>query len=212
MPATIPSTRARPTRERILDAADRLFGERGFRGTSLRALTSEAGVNLAAVNYHFGSKHELLHAAVARHLEPINRKRLALLDELERKAPDGRVPVEQILEALFRPVVDFRHASAQNSDVVRRVAALIHAEPREVVVPLVQELFGEVTERFTAALSRALPELSEDEVALRFHVCVGSMVHVLGRVPPHELGLSDDESAEQLVNFLAAGFGRGRAS
>ncbi|PJF45437.1 MAG: TetR/AcrR family transcriptional regulator, partial [Candidatus Thermofonsia Clade 3 bacterium] len=65
--------RAAATRERILDAAERLFAERGFAGTSLRDITSEARVNLAAVNYHFGSKDELFLATVVRRLEPVNR-------------------------------------------------------------------------------------------------------------------------------------------
>ena len=69
----------RATRERILDAAGRLFAERGFDGTSLRAITTAAGVNLAAVHYHLGSKEALLAAIVARHAEPVNRERLARL-------------------------------------------------------------------------------------------------------------------------------------
>jgi len=60
------------TRTQILDAAEHLFAERGFRGTSVRAITDLAGANLAAVAYHFGSKAELLAAAARRVIEPIN--------------------------------------------------------------------------------------------------------------------------------------------
>src|SRR5215208_2869630 len=74
------------TKTRILDAAESLFMEHGFEATSLRQLTSAAAVNLAAVNYHFGSKEELFQAVLTRRLDPMNQERFALLDELERAA------------------------------------------------------------------------------------------------------------------------------
>ena len=74
---------ARGTKERILDSAERLFAEQGFAGASMRAITTAAGANLAAVNYHFGSKESLIDAVFARRLQPINRERLEWLDRLE---------------------------------------------------------------------------------------------------------------------------------
>ena len=71
------------TKERILNAAERLFGEHGFAGTSLRAITKEAGVNLAAIHYHFGSKEALLLEALHRYAAPVNQQRLQLLQEVE---------------------------------------------------------------------------------------------------------------------------------
>ena len=79
------SDRRPDTRDRILDAAERLFAQQGFDLTSLRALTTEADVNLAAVNYHFGSKERLFEAVLARLIAPINAERLARLDALEAK-------------------------------------------------------------------------------------------------------------------------------
>src|SRR3954471_13629244 len=72
------------TKSRILDAAEQLFMEHGFEATSLRQLTSAAGVNLAAVNYHFGSKEELFQAVLTRRLDPMNQERIELLEALER--------------------------------------------------------------------------------------------------------------------------------
>ena len=70
------------TRTRILDAAEHLFAERGFNGTSVRAITDLAGANLAAVGYHFGSKAELLAAVIRRVTEPIIAAQGAGLDRL----------------------------------------------------------------------------------------------------------------------------------
>ena len=100
------------TKTAILDAAERLFARRGFEATSLRTITAEAGANLGAVNYHFTSKDGLILAVVKRMFQPVNEHRLRLLDELEMKAHGKPLPVDAILEALFRPpleVVASRH-------------------------------------------------------------------------------------------------------
>lgn len=78
------------TKERILDAAERLFAQHSYAGVSLRTITAEAGVNLAAVNYHFGSKDALLQAVFLRRAKDLNRERLRLLAEVEENAGDGR--------------------------------------------------------------------------------------------------------------------------
>ncbi len=196
------------TRERIMDAADRLFGARGFRGTSLRALTREAGVNLAAVNYHFGSKHELLRSTLSRHVEAINAQRIARLDVLEAAHPEGDVAPREIVAALVRPAFEFSHASAENAEVIQRLSALLHSEPMEILRPLLEDIFGEVMQRFERALSRGLPQLDSSVVKLRLGFAIGCMVsQVAGRHPP-TLDLDavpDSERVEYLVEFLAAG-------
>ncbi|MBW2280095.1 MAG: TetR family transcriptional regulator [Deltaproteobacteria bacterium] len=198
------------TRERILGAADRLFGSHGFRGTSLRALTREAGVNLAAVHYHFGSKHELLVATLSRHIDAINAARIAQLDALEAAHPNGDIPPLDLLNALVRPAFAFRHASPENAEVVQRLSALLHSEPLEIVHPLMEGLFSRVMQRFAAALERALPDLEPEEVYLRIQITIGAMVSALaGRHPPDLAdapGLDEEERIDHLVHFLAAGF------
>src|SRR5215213_1533644 len=91
---------------RILEAAEALFVEHGFEATSLRALTAAAGVNLAAVNYHFGSKEELFEAVLTRRLDPMNQQRVALLSELERAAAPHSVPCDKVLTAMFIPALE----------------------------------------------------------------------------------------------------------
>src|SRR5258708_1544261 len=90
-----------PTKDRILDAAEKLFGDNGFEATSLRDITTTAQVNLAAVNYHFQSKDSLIEAVIARRIEPVNRKRLDMLD-----ASGDNPSVEQILTAYLGPLFE----------------------------------------------------------------------------------------------------------
>src|SRR2546427_5381031 len=92
------------TKQRILDTAEGLFGERGYAATSLRQIISEAGVNLAAIHYHFGSKEELLDEVVLRKAAPVNAARLAMLDHAEREAGGAPLRVEAVLEALLVPM------------------------------------------------------------------------------------------------------------
>src|SRR5499427_8524856 len=91
--------RSSATQEKILDSAEELFMEHGFEATSLRAITAAARVNLAAVNYHFGSKEELFQAVLSRRLDPMNQQRVELLDRLERDAAPNALACEQILAA-----------------------------------------------------------------------------------------------------------------
>jgi AcrR family transcriptional regulator len=87
------------TKEKILDTAERLIGEQGYAATSLRHVIAEAGVNLAAVHYHFGSKEELLDAVVVRKVTPLNEARIARLERVEAETGSGPLDVEKVLEA-----------------------------------------------------------------------------------------------------------------
>ncbi|MEJ1959164.1 MAG: TetR/AcrR family transcriptional regulator [Nitrosomonadales bacterium] len=101
MSRSSPKQSHKDTRERILDAAERLFMEQGYEATSTRGVTSKAGVNLAAVNYHFGSKEALMQAVLQRRLEGINRERLRLLDEAEAKAEGRPLKPSLIVDCFF---------------------------------------------------------------------------------------------------------------
>ena len=89
------------TKDRILDAAEALFMTHGYEATSLRAITAAAEANLAAANYHFGSKEELFEAVLTRRLDPMNQRRVALLTTLEERAAPAPVASERILSALL---------------------------------------------------------------------------------------------------------------
>jgi len=203
------------TKDRLLDAAERLFGERGFEGTSLRAVTQAAGTSVSAAHYHFGSKEALLRATLLRRVEPINRRRLAALDALEASTPTPSV--EALLEAYLRPVFEERAASSAGDgdptrNPARLVAARLYSDPPELVASLKRELFAEVSGRLLGALARALPDHPRSELALGLQLLVGMMVHVLSgnlEDAPHLEGgarvLDDEALLERLVAVAAAG-------
>jgi AcrR family transcriptional regulator len=202
---------ARPpdTRARILDAAELLFLEKGFRGASLRALTSAAGVNLAAVGYHFGGKDELLRAVLERRIEPVNRERLRRLDALESRWRRGEPrALEPVLSALLEPAFEAMRADGESRDI----ATLLYSEPHERMPELIERLFGECAQRFHSALSRVLGRTDASALALRFQMVIGAMIHFLGgrhRLAPRPIGTAVDDSErvvlDELIAFLAAG-------
>jgi AcrR family transcriptional regulator len=200
------------TRTQILDAAERLFGKHGFEGTSLRAVTSAADVNLAAVHYHFGSKEALLHASVARLVGPVNQERLKRLDQLEAAAGSGPLPLEPVLEALFRPVLEAGETEEERARL-RHLAAKLYGESTEIVAPLLVEIFGGVALRFFGALSRALPDLPPSTVRSRLEFAIGVLIHTISAhqreasMPGIPNPLGDDETlAAEIIAFVAAGF------
>ena len=200
----LPQTESPDTKERILAAAERLFGARGLAGTSLRSITAAAGVNVAAVHYHCGGRERLARAVFARSVAPVNEERLRRLAALEAAAePPG---VEPLLRALVQPVF----AAAARDPGLAELGALLLAERAEDHAALVAELFGEVMRRFSDALWRALPALPPDEVHDRLAFAVGAFVHVLsGRAPARREGTllaADSTTQERLIRFLAAGF------
>ncbi len=199
------------TKTRILDAAERLFAEQGFAATTLRNITSDAGVNLAAVHYHFNNKEGLLTAVLKRCIDPINMDRLRLLDDLEAKAGEAGPGIEDLLRALLGPAI--RHFGVEGKP--RRFLQLfgrVHTEPDETMMMHFEELFTEIKERFFPALNRALPELPVEEVFWRTHFVIGSMAHTLVWCRniantddfPHPLPQAD-VLLEKLVKFSLAG-------
>ncbi len=98
-------TTAGDTKARILDATEKLFIEVGYEATSLRQVTSRAIVNLAAVNYHFRSKEIMMQSVLGRRLDPLNTRRLALLDACEARWPGAEIRCEHVMGALFVPAL-----------------------------------------------------------------------------------------------------------
>ncbi len=196
------------TRERILDAAESLFAERGIKETSIREVTKIAGTNLASVNYHFGSKEGLIRETISRRLKPINKERLRLLDELETKAGGSPLPVESILYSLFSPAIEF---CLSHPDFMRLVGRILFEPDKNLQAYFVSQ-FGEVIVRFKAALGRSLPDLPEKELLWRMHFLAGAMIHTYTNHTVLEAfsgGLckitEDKEVVDRLINFCAAG-------
>jgi AcrR family transcriptional regulator len=165
------------TKDRILDTAERLFARDGFEATSLRAITAEADVNLAAVNYHFQSKEALVQAVIGRRMGPVSARRLALLDAYEAEAGGAPVPVEKIMDAFLRPVIEMVGSHAHE---FVPVIGRLYTEPGEFAARLYKQQFEPLAQRFIPALERALPELPRVELFWRVHFAIGCLAHTMG--------------------------------
>jgi AcrR family transcriptional regulator len=191
-------TRTTTTRERLLSAAERLFLERGFHATSTRDITEAAGANLAAVNYYFRSKRELMDAVAERVIRPAL---LGQAEELDRlRARPGAPTVLEIARAYVGPFV--RLTEGERGDQIARFVSRVMSEGTEPV----RRATGPVEDRFRAELARALPGLSAEERELRFRAMVGVLLmYGLGLLTQHAPGTSPEQLTEQIAAFCAGG-------
>jgi AcrR family transcriptional regulator len=184
------------TKQKILDAAERLIAQQGYAGTSLRQIISEAGVNLAAVHYHFGSKEELLGAVVDRKVGPVNEKRVAILERMTAEAKRKPLPVERVLQAFLEPMGE---TAGQNPQFVRVMGRLVV----EGLLPSVLERnFKDVQGRFTGALRAATPHLTDEEFGWRMEFMIGLIAHTM--TSSAHTGFA--ARIEWLIAFLSGGF------
>jgi len=167
------------TQIRILDAAEELFMLHGFEGTSMRLLTTKAAVNLAAVNYHFGSKDSLIEAVFRRRLDAINAERIAELDRLERDAQGKALPPDAIVRAFLgaslRMVADEKGGGRNFARLLGRA----YSEPSKPIRLIIGQLYAGAMERYKAAFERALPQLPRDELIWRMHFMFGTLAYTL---------------------------------
>lgn len=172
--------RAQPdTRERILDAAQELFVQHGLEGTSMRAITARAGVNLAAVNYHFGSKEQLVEQVLRRRLDDMNRARLATLDALEAGAEGRPLAPEAIMHAFMDPSLEMAADRDGGGRSFTRLLGRAYTEPSRAVRDVIGTVYQPVIERFKAAFHAALPELPMEELVWRMHFMFGTLSYTL---------------------------------
>ena len=192
--------KATSTRQRILDAAEEVFMALGFDGASMRQVTGSAGVNLAAVNYHFGSKEGLFHAVLRRRLEGLNRERLRVLDELEAKADGAPVKPSQIVDAFFGTLLRMASRDGKGGGIFLRLIGRTLTEPGEFIRALLAEEFADVLERYKQALFRALPDVPKEEIVWRFHFMLGATSYAIAGIDTLRL-VTDWQTDEGEDNF-----------
>ena len=201
------------TKDRILDAAESLFMEHGFEATSLRSITAAAEVNLAAVNYHFGSKEELFQAVLTRRLDPMNQERLELLTRLERAAAPRPVACEQILSAMFVPALKLARDPERGGKNFLRLLGRAYADPAPFIRHFLSGQYAVMIGRFKSAFAQALPELPPKELSWRLHFIMGALSYTLAgtdalkliaELTPAESG-NDEMLLRRLAPFLLAG-------
>lgn len=194
-----------PTKERIFLVAERLFAEKGLDATSLRDITEEAGVNLASVNYHFGSKDSLITAVFSRYFAPMNEDRLIMLDAVERNSGHKAPILEAIMEAYIRPVV-IRGIDPKHGEFMRLVGRCI-SEPSSHVAKYILPHFEELIRRFDEAVARCLPGLSRDEIFWRMNFTLGALhhtLHIWSRLDTLSYKPEDHTDPEDIIRRLVA--------
>jgi len=201
------------TKTRILDAAELLFMEHGFEATSLRSLTSAAGVNLAAVNYHFGSKEELFQVVLTRRLDPMNQERIDLLAKIEREASGRALSCEKILFAMLIPALRLARDEQRGGKNFLRLLGRAYADPAPFIRHFLSAQYAEMIGRYKEAFLRALPNLSRQELTWRLHFVMGALSYTLAGTDALKLFAqvaatekdNDELLLQRLAPFLVAG-------
>jgi AcrR family transcriptional regulator len=203
------------TRQKILDAAERLFARHGFENTSLRSIIAGARVNLAAIHYHFGSKEGLIRAVIERRFAPVNDERLRLLAEYENRT-GGRLPgVEEILEAFLAPMLRIGLLHSGQGLLLMQLGGRLLQQSGGMLEKAAGSEFERVAVRFLEAFQKALPALARQEIAWRMNFTIGAAARALfGGIPLKVLSSASHEDLrardvervlQRLIAYTAAG-------
>lgn len=196
---------AKSTREAIMDAAEDLFSNFGFRSVSMREIAKAAETHVGSISYHFTTKEGLLLEIYRRHCRPINARRAELLHEAER-ITDVRQRLEAIIRAYVLPAFSSGSDIAGGGAKFTRLRAVMSTEGNEAVKQVIADTFDEMSHELIAAVGRCLPELSRDVIVWRCHFLLGALYFTLvnpervTRLTQGEVDGSDfDEAINQLV-------------
>ncbi len=205
------------TRRRLLEAAEELFSQEGFERVSVRDITERASANVAAINYHFGSREGLVGQVMARYINPINEERLRLLDEIEARHGDSPPPLEEVMDAFVRPFATQVSRSELSERLFFKLMARVCGDQLAELPAEVERGFETMLARFRAAFRRCLPEVPEEELTWRIHFAVGAMLHsmahweMLNRFSQGAAGSPTTETIlNRLIQFAVAGMNQGR--
>lgn len=200
-----------------METAEQLFADHGWKAVSVRAIVAAAGANLAALNYHFGSKEQLLIEIFAARALPIVEERMRGLEALERA---GEAPaLEAILDAFLRPALTVGSNPQLGGRTFVKLRARLATEPEDFRRKILAGAFDDSSSAFLAALGRALPQIPRADLEWRFHFMLGAMFYTMadaGRIQSLTDGRCDpsqsDEALTHIIPFLAAGFRSAPAS
>lgn len=165
----------------MLDAAEQLFAERGFDVVSVRDISGRAKANVAAVNYHFGSREELVRLVIYRYATSLGEERLARLEAVEKKWAGKTPPLEEVIEAFVRPLSGIARKTDLAEPVFHMLVGRILALPGDVFPRETELLTQNAVKRFIRVLAKALPSVSNEELTWRTHFVTGGLIHLLIR-------------------------------
>ncbi len=199
------------SKRRLLDAAEQLFAEKGFEGVSVRDITKQAKTNIAAVNYHFGGREPLLEMVIMRYMVPITQERLVRLDALDKKWSGKVPPLEEIIEALVRPLMTQVKKSELSERLFYKLVGRIYSQQADQL-PDCLEMMQKVFDRFMRTFAKALPTVDKEELAWRLSFTGGAMIYMMTHQEMlHRLtsGFSGSPTMEatisRFIRFAAAG-------
>ncbi|PJK08100.1 TetR family transcriptional regulator [Lysobacteraceae bacterium NML120232] len=194
------------TKDRILNAAEALFAEQGFSATSLREVTSRADVNIAAVNYHFGSKENLVNEVFRRRMDEMSDARLALLETAKTENPGQ---IDAILRAFIIPALGV--STERGGVAFIRVIARAYAEKNDGLRAFLSTRYGHVLREFALALAPCLPALSKEQLYWRLDFVIGALTYAMADfgVIKRPSGISEAahraRATDELIAFAVAG-------
>lgn len=194
------------THTRILNAAEELFARKGYHATSIRVLTEHAGVNLAAANYHFGTKEALLKEVIRRRLEPLNDVRLARLNGLVSRPalPDASLSVHDIFLAFVEPTLLFWEKTPGARFFVRFIGRSM-ADPDNTVRSIFLGYMTPVFQCMIQLLTQALPNMPQATLFWRLHFAIGALAHAMNtmeRCPLATEGIQPPNDARSMVELI----------
>jgi AcrR family transcriptional regulator len=195
------------TKDRILGAAEELFAQHGFAGTSLRQVTSRADVNIAAVNYHFGSKENLVNEVFRRRMDEMSAQRLAQLKSATQQHPGE---LEPVLAAFVEPALALSKDQHGGAAFIR-VIARAYAEKNDSLRKFLSDQYGHVPREFAKAIAACLPQLSKEQLYWRLDFLSGALTYAMAdfgmikRLSGTSEATHRERAARELIRFAAAG-------
>ncbi|MFY0665594.1 MAG: TetR family transcriptional regulator [Natronospirillum sp.] len=196
------------TASRILDAAEILFAEKGFAETSLRSITTRAGVNLAAVNYHFGSKKELVQAVFERFLTPFCHKLDKDLEHAIRENGGERLPLETVFSILANTMLTGVHAPTNDNklSIFMRLLGIAYTQAQGHLRRFLRDKYDGTYSRVILLIHQSTPHVTPNELFWRIHFAIGSAVFTMGSIETlRAMALNDtrrDNSLEEVMHKL----------
>lgn len=201
------------TKTKILNAAENLFADKGFTGTSLREITSAAEVNLAAVNYHFGSKKELIKALMKRYLDVLSPElEGALQSVMEENDP---LTLEQVFEAFVEPLLTLNELKEQGTSNFLQLLGHSYTDSQGFLRWFITTNYPGIIDNFVMAVHKAYPELSSEDMFWRLHFTMGTAVFAMSSTSALIDIAENDFNSEvdiegvirRLIPYVASGVG-----
>lgn len=186
-------------KQQIIAAAETILARHGVNAATVRAITGAADVNMAAINYHFGSRDQLFIFICSRRMQPSNEAVLAALDALEARTMPP-TPAE-----IFRPLVSAALTIWVKDDVLRALRSLLIHSP-QTVEALKLSSMSTVYSRMRGALRQACPHLTPQQVRKRFQMAMATIMYTLMVQDADLVWSREDIAVDDLVDFVAAAF------